>query len=242
MIQIDERRKAIVPGDEEETIAFAANHFITLAKSAIQSHGNFFVALSGGSTPKKIYEKLASLYKKALDWEKVFLFWSDERSVPETDPESNYKMAMDFGFSKLQVNPLHIFRMKGEGDIIAHAEEYESIIKKTLQGRHFDLIMLGVGEDGHTASLFPNTKGLAVTNKLVIANEVKQKNTWRMTFTFPLINSAHNIVFYALGKNKQSILSEVLYKEELPASKIGTPLSQALWILDKDASLSLRKL
>lgn len=239
-IEIDERRSVAVPGNEKETIAFAANHFIKSAKSAIQLHGNFFVALSGGSTPKKIYEKLASDYKNEIDWEKVYLFWSDERSVEETDPESNYKMAMESGFSKLKINPLHIFRMKGEGDIIAHAEEYEFLIKKTLQGRHFDLIMLGVGEDGHTASLFPNTKGLAVTNRLVIANEVPQKNTWRMTFTYPLINSAHNIVFYALGRNKQTILNEVFYKEELPASKVGTSLNKALWILDKDASGSLQ--
>lgn len=238
-IKIDERKDVVVAGNEEESVAFAANHFIECAKSALELHGNFFVALSGGSTPKKIYQKLASDYKKAIDWEKVFLFWSDERAVSETDPESNYKMAMDSGFSKLKINPLHIFRMKGEGDIVAHAEEYESIIKKTLQGRHFDLIMLGVGEDGHTASLFPHTKGLTVTNRLVIANEVPQKKTWRMTFTYTLINSAHNIVFYALGENKQSILKEVLFKEDLPASKVGTLLNKALWVLDKDAAASL---
>ncbi len=239
-IEIDSKRKAIIPGDEEETIKFAAEHFIDCAKSAIKLHGTFFVALSGGSTPKKIYEKLASNYKKAIDWENVFLFWSDERAADETDPESNYKMAMDSGFSKLKINPSHVFRMRGEGDIIAHASEYESIIKKTLNGRHFDLIMLGVGEDGHTASLFPDTKGLNVTNRLVIANEVIQKKTWRMTFTFSLINSAHNITFYALGKNKESILKEVLYKDDLPASKVGTPLHPALWILDKEASSFLQ--
>ncbi len=239
-IEIDSRRKVIIPGDEKETIDFAAEHFINCAKSAIKLHGAFFVALSGGSTPKKIYEKLTANYKKAIDWENVFLFWSDERSVSETDPESNYKMAMDSGFSKLKINPSHIFRMHGEGDIIAHASEYESIIKNTLNGRHFDLIMLGVGEDGHTASLFPDTKGLNDTNRLVIANEVLQKKTWRMTFTFQLINSAHNITFYALGKNKQPILKEVLFNENLPASKVGTPLVPALWILDKEASSFLQ--
>ena len=234
-IEIDDRRKVVIPGDQIETVAYAANHFIQCAKSAIAFHGTFFVALSGGSTPKQIFQKLSSDYKDTIDWQKVFLFWSDERSVGPSDPDSNYKMAMDSGFSELNIPPSQIFRMKGEGDITAHAAEYEATIKKTLGVRHFDLIMLGVGEDGHTASLFPGTKGLAVTDKLVIANEVPQKKTWRMTFTFPLINSAHNIAFYAMGKSKQTILDQVFTTDTLPSSKVGNPLHPALWILDNDA-------
>lgn len=235
-ITIDARRKVVVPGNESETVAYAAEHFIKCAKAAIEFHGTFFVALSGGSTPKQIYEKLASDHKNSIDWQKVFLFWSDERAVPADHPDSNYKMAMDSGFTKLGLPPSHIFRMKGEGDITLHASEYEAIIKKILNGRHFDLIMLGVGEDGHTASLFPGTKGLAVTDKLVIANDVPQKNTLRMTFTYPIINSAHNIVFYAMGKNKQEIIKKILTTDLFPSSFIGNELHPALWVLDTSAA------
>ena len=236
LITIDDRRKVVVPGNEAETIIYAAEHFIKCAKNAIEAHGTFFVALSGGSTPKQIFQKLALDYKNAIDWKKVYLFWSDERAVPANHPDSNYKMAMDAGFSKLPVDPTHIFRMKGEGDINLHAAEYESIIIKTLGLRHFDLIMLGIGEDGHTASLFPGTKGLSIKDKLVIANEIPQKKTWRMTFTFPIINSAHNITFYALGKNKQEILKKILTTDSFPSSHIGTEIHPALWILDREAA------
>ena len=226
---IDPKRTIKVPGNASETVAYAAKHFIDCAKTGIHKYGSFLVALSGGSTPKAIYEKLASDYKDALDWQKVLLFWSDERAVSEFDSESNYKMAMDAGFTKLPALP---FKMQGEGDIQAHALQYEALLRKILGDRHFDLIMLGVGEDGHTASLFPNTKGLTVKDKWVVANEVPQKKTWRMTFTYPLINSAHNTVFYAMGESKQTILKEVFSTSTHPASLV----SPSLWILDSAAA------
>ncbi len=240
LITIDDRRKAYLVGDEKETVAYAAEHFYKCANAAINFHGTFFVALSGGSTPKLIFEKLATDYKTLIDWKKVFLFWSDERAVPGDHPDSNYKMAMDAGFKDLPIPASHIFRMKGEGDIQSHASEYEATIKNTLQVRHFDLIMLGVGEDGHTASLFPDTEALHIKDKLVVANFVPQKNCWRMTFTYPLINSAHNIVFYAMGKSKQAILKEVLQKGKFPASIVGDILHPALWILDDSAGSFLK--
>jgi 6-phosphogluconolactonase len=232
-LTIDPRRKAIVLESEEAAIIFSANHFIELAKEAIKLHGNFFVALSGGSTPKKIYQTIRARHKKDIDWTKVFLFWSDERACGPNDPESNYKMAMDSGFSELGIPQNQIFRMEGEGDIYQSAEDYERKVKTCLNDRHFDLIMLGIGEDGHTASLFPNTKALSETKKLVVANEVPQKNTFRMTFTYPLINSAHHTVFYALGKNKESILKEVIHSDILPASKVGTQKNPVWFILDR---------
>ncbi len=234
-LNIDNRRNAVIGGDEIETIEYSAKHFIKCAKEAIRFHGCFYVALSGGSTPKKIYQTLAEKHRTDIDWAKVFLFWSDERAVGPEDPDSNYKMAMDSGLKTLPIPANQIFRMEGEGDISLHAESYERIIQKVLDGRHFDLIMLGIGEDGHTASLFPNTLALSENSRLVVANHVPQKNTWRMTFTFKLINSAHNIVLYALGKSKLEILKKILFSDTLPASKVGSELHPALYVLDKES-------
>lgn len=238
LIHWDERRDLAVPGDTAETIAFAVDHWLQSARSAIEKNGRFAVALSGGSTPKSIFEKLAEK-PAAIDWSRVLLFWSDERAVPPDHPDSNYKMALDAGFSKLPIPSSHIFRMKAETQIEQHALEYEKTIRRELGPSLFDLVMLGVGEDGHTASLFPGTSALAVQDRLVVANHIIQKNTWRMTFTFPCINQSAQAAIYALGTSKQEIVSQVL-KAPLPfpwpSSHIGTKERKALWILDKAAS------
>ncbi len=234
----DERRDLALPGDEKTTIAFAAGHWVRLAKAAIAHSGRFAVALSGGSTPKAIFEHLAK-QPNILDWSRVWLFWSDERSVGPDHPDSNYHMAMEAGLSKLPLLPQNIFRMKAEDHIEKHASEYEEIVRSTLGKSLFDLVMLGLGEDGHTASLFPHTKALKETKRLVAANHVPEKNTWRMTFTFPCINQSQCSVIYALGKGKASIVKEVLkatLPSAWPASHVGTKERKALWILDDSAS------
>lgn len=236
----DERRDIYIAGNAEETLAFATNHWITEAEGAIERTGRFAVALSGGSTPKAIFEKLAQK-KKALDWSKVWLFWSDERAVPPDHPESNYHMAMTSGLKDLPIQ--HIFRMKAEEKIKEHAMEYEQILRQKLGEALFDLVMLGVGEDGHTASLFPDTEALNVKNRLVVANEVKQKNTWRMSFTYSCINHSKKAVIYALGSSKQSIVKKVLESplpSPFPASFIGTKAHKALWMLDELAAKFLK--
>lgn len=243
LISWDERRDIVTCENATQTIAFAAKHWLHLARSAIEKSGRFAVALSGGSTPKAIFEKLAES-PEALDWSKVWLFWSDERSISPDDPESNYHMAMTAGFSKLPVLREHIFRMKAETHIEEHALEYEEIIKKKLGKNLFDLVMLGVGEDGHTASLFPETKALAITDRLVVANHIPQKNTWRMTFTFPCINQSTQSAIYALGSSKNQIVTQVLQAKlpsPWPASFVGTSSHKTLWILDNLASKDLFK-
>lgn len=240
----DERRDLLIPGNENGTLDLCARHFVACAREAIESHGTFFVALSGGSTPKAVYEKITSPpYSQQIQWDKIYLFWGDERNVSPNDPGSNYKMAMDAGFSKMPIPKDHIFRMKAEEDIEKNALEYEKIIQKTLKGRPFDLVILGIGEDGHTASLFPQTEGLKAENRLVVANYVPQKNTWRMTLTFDAINSAENIVIYAIGEKKKEILVEVLtsefHPERYPIQLIGTKENKALWIIDEKAGSKL---
>ncbi|MBS0625357.1 MAG: 6-phosphogluconolactonase [Verrucomicrobia bacterium] len=234
LIHWDAKRDLAVPGDAAETIAFAVDHWLKSARAAIEKKGRFAVALSGGSTPKAIFEKLAEK-PTALDWSRVLLFWSDERAVPPDHPDSNYKMALDAGFSKLPIPSNHIFRMKAETHIEQHALEYEKTIRRELGPSLFDLVMLGVGEDGHTASLFPGTTALDIQDRLVVANHIPQKNTWRMTFTFPCINQSALAVIYALGASKQEIVPQAL-KGHFPSSHVGTQERKALWILDKAAS------
>lgn len=236
----DETKNIAIPGDKTTTIEFCVKHFIYSASEAIKHHGKFFVALSGGSTPKAIYDLLASHYIDALDWKKVYVFWSDERSVPPEHPDSNYHMAMSCGFSKLPIPPDQIFRMHAEDRLKENAALYEQTINKILKDRPFDLVMLGMGEDGHTASLFPSTKGLDDKSHLVIANYISQKETWRMTMTFKCINSASNIVLYVIGDSKKETLKNIFSIKDQsllpPSCKVGTKDHPALWIIDKEAS------
>ena len=240
----DERRNLLIPGDGNTTLDLCTRHFIACAKEAIELHGSFFVALAGGNTPRAIYEKVTSSpYKERIPWEKVFLFWGDERSVPPEHPDSNYKMAMEAGFQKMAIPKDHIFRMVAEQDIEENALRYEEAIQKTLGDHPFDLVILGMGEDGHTASLFPQTEGLKAKNRTAIANYVPQKNTWRMTLTFEAINGAKNTAIYILGAGKKDTLKKVLTSEldpnRYPIQNIGTRENKALWIVDEAAALEL---
>lgn len=238
--RVDERRLILLPGDEEATIAFAGEHWIKIADESILDHDFFAVALSGGSTPKKIFQHL-SHFSDRLDWSKVYFFWSDERSVLPTDPESNYRMALEEGgLSKLQIPSGHIFRMVAEENIEANAKLYEEIILNKLGPHPFDLVMLGLGEDGHTASLFPHTQALEQRERLVVANYVPEKKTWRMTLTFSCINQARQSVFYVLGESKAEIVMKVLTSsldlQQYPSQGIGTEANPAFWIMDDAAS------
>lgn len=239
---LDERRDLIVPGDHNATVKFCIEHFIGIARKAIADHGHFFVALSGGSTPKTIYEHLTRApYQAQIDWSKVHLFWSDERSVPPDRPESNYHMAMEAGLKLMPIPPTQIHRMRAEDNIHKHAEEYEQIIRETLKGKPFDLVMLGMGDDGHTASLFPDTEGLKSHGRLVIANYIPQHQTWRMTLTFDCINQASNIAIYVLGASKKEMLAKVLSSSDVyPSQKVGTKEHKALWIADEAAAANTK--
>ncbi len=234
----DERRDLIIPGDQIATIAFCAHHWITLCAHAIKEHGAFFVALSGGATPRLIFEKISSsAYEKQVDWSKVHLFWSDERAVGPDHPDSNFHMAMQAGLKKVGIPNEQIHRMRAENNIEENALEYEERIHSVLKGRSFDLIMLGMGEDGHTASLFPGTEALKAKHKLVVANYLPDKNSWRMTLTFDCINAALHIAIYVLGSAKKHTLAQALQSTgSFPIQQIGTKERRALWIVDHAAA------
>lgn len=234
----DQRRALANPGDRDVTEKFSIDHFFNIANAAIQQRGLFTVSLSGGNTPKPIYEGIAKR-RAELDWQKVHLYWTDERCVPPTHADSNYRMAMEAGFAHLPIPAANIHRMKGELDPEKAALQYEHLLKNNLQNGALDLVILGMGDDGHTASLFPQTHALHVEDRLAVANYVPQKKTWRLTLTYPCINSSRHPVFYVIGKGKEAMLDQVLNGEYIPdlypAQKVGTPSHPVLWIADNDA-------
>ncbi len=237
----NEKTKIAIPGNAEETLKFCALHFIKAYQKAVQEKGSFQVALSGGSTPKALFSLLTKQpYSLEIDWSKVHLFWSDERSVGPENSESNYHMAMEAGFSLVNIPPVQIHRMIAEDSIEKNALDYENLLKKDVS-LGFDYLMLGMGEDGHTASLFPGTTGLHIADRWVIANYIPQKNTWRMTLTFTCINQAKNIVIYVLGKAKQEKTIEIFSSKEalFPIQNVGSQEHPALWIMDNEAAPSI---
>ncbi|MCH9633832.1 MAG: 6-phosphogluconolactonase [Chlamydiae bacterium] len=241
----DERRDLALAGDYEETLSFCVDYFLQKANEAIAKKGFFTIALSGGNTPKAILKKLTQPeHVSKVDWDKIYFFFGDERSVPPDHNDSNYKMVMDTALTLLDVPPENIHRMVAEIDGDTNAELYEKLIREKVPEGRFDLITLGMGDDGHTASLFPKTQALTIEDKWVVLNEVPQKETSRMTFTYPLINQAHNICFFVLGKGKEDRVASVLQGEYqpllYPSQKIGTSQTHALWILDQDAATQLK--
>lgn len=152
---------------------------------------------------------------------------------------------MKAGFENMPIPKENIFRMRAEDAIEANARAYEKLLKDTLRNRPLDLVMLGMGEDGHTASLFPHTQALSENNQLAVANEVPQKNTWRMTLTYPCINASRHIALYVLGSSKKYMVEKVLKgpeaPKEFPVQRVGTPTHKALWILDDAAAELIQK-
>lgn len=227
----------------QDPIAFSAAHFIKQASLAIAEKGSFWIALSGGSTPKKIYEQLA---KEPLcdhvDWQAVHLFWSDERSVAPDHHDSNYHMAMTSGLQTLPIPPEQIHRMEAEKeDLYQSAFLYEEKIRAVTGNQGLDMIMLGMGDDGHTASLFPHTKALYEEERWVLPNYIENKKTWRLTFTYPCMAAARLSVVYILGQEKAQRLAQVLKApsssfEEIPIVKIGLGAQNSLWITDQRAA------
>src|SRR5271166_3276785 len=199
-----------------ELFQAAAAEFTRLAADAVRGTGRFTVALSGGSTPKTLYSRLATDKSLAIPWDKVCFFFGDERHVPPDHTDSNYHMANEAMLSRVPVRPENVFRIRGEeANASVAAEEYEQSLKKFFalqpgQFPVFDLILLGLGPDGHTASLFPGTTALNEKKKLVVANWVDKFKTDRITFTYPVINNAACVMFLTSGADKAAMLHEVL--------------------------------
>ncbi|PYI54084.1 MAG: 6-phosphogluconolactonase [Verrucomicrobia bacterium] len=216
--------------------ADAADFILDQAHKAIDERNEFRIALSGGNTPRPVYARLATIGRD-LPWERIRITFGDERCVPPDDPQSNFHMARETLFVPAAIPEESIARMRGEIDPQIAALEYEDLLDLSAKqrGEHIyrhDLILLGLGGDGHTASLFPDTAGLDETRRRVIANFVPKLSSWRLTFTFPLINHAHQICFLVNATKNADLVERVLRGDlQLPASRVVPTVGNVTWIL-----------
>jgi 6-phosphogluconolactonase len=225
----------------------AADNFCSLGALAIRERGRFTVALSGGSTPRGLYQELSKNFCTQLDWRKVFFFFGDERHVPPTDSESNYRMANESLFSKLAIPADHVFRIPAEmPDAGQAALAYEQTLRNFFRPSpgsfpRFDLALLGMGPDGHTASLFPGTTALEEKEHWVVANWVEKFSAFRITLTYPVLNSAACVMFLVSGGEKSEMVRRALKDPaaDFPCQKVRPTNGELIWFLDQAAAAKL---
>ena len=266
-------RRILIKRDPDELSSAAAELFVQIARTSIAERRSFSVALAGGSTPRTLYSLLAREHKTAIDWSKVTFFFTDERNVPNDSPESNYRMAKETLFEPLSISqgnvvswvtelqdpkeiaslydleislaldptvaPSRNFTELEADKILATSETWQDGLPR------FDLILLGLGSDSHTASLFPHTAALRETEKLAVANWVEKLNDFRLTITFPVINNASNVIFLVAGAEKVQAVTNVLEgpfdPDDFPAQRVRPENGILYWLLDKAAASSLKR-
>jgi len=232
--------------DAEAASIAAAYFFVTECQRCIAEKGKFVVALSGGNTPKRLFQLLGGTeFSRNINWQKVFIFWSDERFVPDTDEDSNYRMAKENLLDHISIPAKNIFNTPITGTAKASAAKYEMSLRKFFKKERvvFDHLLLGIGDDGHTASLFPGTDILTEKKKLIKEVWVEQKKAWRISFTLLLINRASQVVFLVTGKEKAAVIVSVLNRKKikpaLPSQLVKPVNGKVCWILDDEAAGSL---
>jgi 6-phosphogluconolactonase len=240
-----------ISSSPNEVALAAAEYFTEAVVAAVWSRGLARVAISGGSTPKTMFGLLADpaqAFVTRIPWASLQLFWVDERCVPPTHPDSNFRMTSEAMLSKVPLPAANIHRMEGELEPEVAAARYEAAIRNAfrLEGAQtptFDLVLLGMGEDGHTASLFPHTEALNTLNHIVTANHVAQKDSWRITLTWPVINQGREVAFLIAGADKAKVLASVLlgkYDPETYPSQLIRPANRRLvFLLDTAAAAEL---
>ncbi len=238
--------------DAEQACRGAAEEFERTGREAMGRSGHFTVALSGGSSPRRMYEMLAEPpLRERLDWSAIDIFWSDERPVPPSHPESNYRMAREALLGRVPLGDGHVHRIEAEAaDRDAAARNYAAEIARvfhtspTAEPPRFDLVLLGMGADGHTASLFPHTASLDEQKHWVVVNRVPQLDTERFTMTVPIINSGHCVLFLVTGAEKAGALAAVLEgpadPQRLPAQLIR-PAGRLVFYIDQAAGARLSR-
>jgi 6-phosphogluconolactonase len=222
--------------------------FAQAAREAVTVRGRFTVALAGGSTPRGLYLQLAANEQSGasrLPWDRIHVFFGDERCVPPDHPESNFRMASESLLARVPIPPANVHRLRGEDDPARAAAEAERDLREFFgTGRpKFDLVLLGLGTDGHTASLFPETEALRESVRLVAANWVPKLNAHRLTLTLPVLNNAEEIGFLVTGAEKAKVLTEILRPSASgfahPASAVRPTCGRLLWLVDESAAAGL---
>ena len=239
--------RVIVFDDAAAVAGGAAVSIAEYAREAIEARGLFTIALSGGSTPRRVYELLAGEeFKQDIDWPNVHVLFGDERTVPPDDAESNYRMANEALLSRVPIPLRNVHRIEGLGDAAANASAYEREMRDLFgeaEWPRLDLVLLGMGDDGHTASLFPGTEALNERRLWVASNWVEKLGAWRVTLTAPAINAARHVLFIVTGAAKAGRLREVLKGEQDPSrlpSQLIRPHDGTLeWFVDRAAASDL---
>jgi len=226
----------------ENFVQDAAAFILETARLALAERGEFRIALSGGRTPRPVYEEIARAGRD-LPWDRIFITFGDERCVPPDDEQSNYRMAQESLFLPAAVPEQSVARLRGELDPQTAAREYEDHLNDVAAHsgemiyRH-DLILLGLGDDGHTASLFPGTAALEETVHRVAANFIPDLDAWRLTFTLPLITQARRVCFLVDGNKPQELIENVLQPDaEYPASRVHNSVDDVKWIIAERAAV-----
>lgn len=235
-----------VHDDAPSMIRAAADAFVVLAKAALAAKGSFSVALAGGGTPRPLYERLATAaYRDQLDWSRIHVFFGDERCVPPDSPRSNYRMAHEALLSRVPLPPANVHRMRGEDQpalaALAYAQALRAVFRR--EWPRLDLVLLGIGDNGHTASLFPGCGCLRERNQPVCAQYVECQHEWRLTLTLPVIDAAAAVWLLADGEDKADVLARVLHgpyqPEVLPMQFVAPAADAYAWWLDRAAASSL---
>jgi len=236
-------REIVLCRDIAELSRQSAERFTRLAVQSVEAAGCMTAAVSGGSTPKHLYSLLASPdYNNQIPWNNVELFWGDERCVPPDHPDSNFRMAKEALLSKIEIPAENIHRMPGEGQPRMAAAKYEKELQKYFGLKsgalpRFDLILLGIGEDGHTASLFPGGEALNETRHLVVAPFVAKLNSHRLSLSLPVLNNAANVWFLVTGGSKADAVKRVFSAfSDLPAARVHPVDGNLVWYVTRDAA------
>ncbi|HVA67170.1 MAG TPA: 6-phosphogluconolactonase [Elusimicrobiota bacterium] len=231
--------------NREDLFRRAAKRFAGAAKEAARRNGRFAVALSGGGTPKGFYELLGQEpLSREIDWDQCRFFWGDERAAPPDDARSNFRMAREAFLSRVPIPEANVHRFEAElPDLEEAARRYEGVLIREFGLEEdglprFDQIWLGVGPDGHTASLFPGSRALDETERLACANWAPSQDAWRLTLTYPVLNRAAEVVFLAAGAEKADILRRIIKEGDrrLPAARVSPVGGRLVWLIDRDAA------
>ncbi len=229
--------------DLESVAEAAAGEFVSASAEAVGGRGIFRVALAGGSTPRALHARLARPQNRdRVAWDSVRFFWGDERCVPPDSERSNYRMARETLLDPLRIPADHVFRMRGEEKPARAARSYERLLASEFERDpfpRFDLVLLGMGADGHTASLFPASRALRVRHRRVAANWAAALREWRLTLTYPVFNAARRVLFLVAGADKRAAAQRILKRQrgwrELPAARVRPRRGSLLWLLDEEA-------